>query len=103
MACRTIRVGVSCGSVVGLDGQAVRPIVKPAEGANYRRPAASLHPPRRRSSAAPRGVARVIFCADLEDCPSHDITADFGLTENTTAQLLFRARRSLESALDARA
>jgi hypothetical protein len=28
VACRTMRVGVNCGSVVGLDGQAVRPIVK---------------------------------------------------------------------------
>jgi DNA-directed RNA polymerase specialized sigma24 family protein len=45
----------------------------------------------------------VSFRADLEDCPRHEIAADIGLIENTTAQLLFRARRSLKSALDARA
>jgi hypothetical protein len=46
---------------------------------------------------------RASFHADFEDCPSHEIAAEFGLTEHTTAYLLFRARRSLESALDARA
>jgi DNA-directed RNA polymerase specialized sigma24 family protein len=46
---------------------------------------------------------RVILRADFEDGPSHKIAADFGLTENRTAHLLFRARRSLESALDERA
>jgi DNA-directed RNA polymerase specialized sigma24 family protein len=45
----------------------------------------------------------VSFRADLEDCPRHEIAADIGLIENTTAQLLCRARRSLRSALDARA
>jgi DNA-directed RNA polymerase specialized sigma24 family protein len=44
----------------------------------------------------------VIFRADFEDRPSHEIAADFGLTENRTAQLLFRARRSVKGALDAR-
>lgn len=40
--------------------------------------------------------------ADFEDRPRHEIAADFGLTWNRTVQQLFRARRSLESALDAR-
>jgi hypothetical protein len=45
----------------------------------------------------------VIFRADFEDCPSHEIAADFGLTEHRMAHLLLRACRWLESALDARA
>jgi DNA-directed RNA polymerase specialized sigma24 family protein len=45
----------------------------------------------------------VVFRADFENRPRHEIAADFGLTEDPTAQLLFRALRSLKSGLDARA
>jgi hypothetical protein len=68
-------------------------------------------PPRGWSPPPPAAIWRrgawsspgVSFRADLEDCPRHEIAADIGLIENTTAQLLCRARRSLRSALDARA
>jgi hypothetical protein len=70
-----------------------------------------LPPPRGWSPPPPAAIWRrgawsspgVSFRADLEDCPRHEIAADIGLIENTTAQLLCRARRSLRSALDARA
>jgi hypothetical protein len=47
-----------------------------------------------RMPTSKRPVAPRDLRADFEDRPSH---------ENRTAQLLFRARRSLKSALDARA
>jgi hypothetical protein len=43
------------------------------------------------------------LCAGFEDRPRHELAAEFGLSESTTAHRLVRARRSLESALDARA
>ncbi len=48
-----------------------------------------------------RGVGRALV--RMATCPRHEIALEFGLTENRTAQLLFRAPRSLQSALDARA
>jgi RNA polymerase sigma-70 factor (ECF subfamily) len=41
----------------------------------------------------------VIFRADFEELPRDEIAKEFGLTENAIGQLLFRARRNLQSSL----
>lgn len=43
----------------------------------------------------------VIFRNDFEQADRKDIAAELGLTENATGQLLFRARRNLQSSLAA--
>jgi RNA polymerase sigma-70 factor, ECF subfamily len=47
----------------------------------------------------PERQRRVIFRADFEELPRDEIAREFGLNENAIAQLLFRARRNLESNL----
>jgi RNA polymerase sigma-70 factor (ECF subfamily) len=50
----------------------------------------------------PERQRRVIFRADFEELPRDEIAREFGLNENAIAQLLFRARRSLQSSLATR-
>jgi RNA polymerase sigma-70 factor (ECF subfamily) len=52
-------------------------------------------------AALPERQRRAIFRADFEQLDRKDIAAELGLTENATGQLLFRARRSLQSSLAA--
>lgn len=52
--------------------------------------------------ALPERQRLAIFRAEFQQRPRADIAAEFGLTENATGQLLFRARRSLGSNFDAR-
>ena len=47
----------------------------------------------------PERQRRVIFRADFEELPRDEIAKEFGLTENAIGQLLFRARRNLQSSL----
>jgi RNA polymerase sigma-70 factor (ECF subfamily) len=47
----------------------------------------------------PERQRRVIFRADFEELPRDEIAKEFGLTENAIGQLLFRARRNLQSTL----
>ena len=49
----------------------------------------------------PERQRRVIFRNDFEQAERKDIAAELGLTENATGQLLFRARRNLQSSLAA--
>jgi RNA polymerase sigma-70 factor (ECF subfamily) len=49
----------------------------------------------------PERQRRVIFRADFEELPRDEIAREFGLTENAIGQLLFRARRNLQSTLRA--
>ena len=51
----------------------------------------------------PERHRRVIFRADFEELPRDVIAKEFGLTENAIGQLLFRARRNLQSTLGTRA
>jgi RNA polymerase sigma-70 factor, ECF subfamily len=50
----------------------------------------------------PERQRRVIFRADFEQLPRDEIAREFGLNENAIAQLLFRARRNLQSSLATR-
>jgi RNA polymerase sigma-70 factor, ECF subfamily len=47
----------------------------------------------------PERQRRVIFRNDFEQADRKEIAAELGLTENATGQLLFRARRNLQSSL----
>ena len=47
----------------------------------------------------PERQRRVIFRADFQELPRDEIAREFGLTENAIGQLLFRARRNLQSTL----
>jgi RNA polymerase sigma-70 factor (ECF subfamily) len=47
----------------------------------------------------PERRRRVIFRAGFEELPRDEIAKEFGLTENAIGQLLFRARRNLQSTL----
>ncbi|WP_028064458.1 RNA polymerase sigma factor [Solirubrobacter soli] len=49
----------------------------------------------------PERQRTVIFRNDFEQADRKDIAAELGLTENATGQLLFRARRNLQSSLAA--
>ena len=49
----------------------------------------------------PERQRRVIFRNDFEQADRKEIAAELGLTENATGQLLFRARRNLQSSLAA--
>jgi RNA polymerase sigma-70 factor, ECF subfamily len=49
----------------------------------------------------PERQRKVIFRNDFEQAERKDIAAELGLTENATGQLLFRARRNLQSSLAA--
>jgi RNA polymerase sigma-70 factor (ECF subfamily) len=49
----------------------------------------------------PERQRKVIFRNDFEQADRKDIAAELGLTENATGQLLFRARRNLQSSLAA--
>jgi RNA polymerase sigma-70 factor (ECF subfamily) len=49
----------------------------------------------------PERQRRVIFRNDFEQADRKDIAAELGLTENATGQLLFRARKNLQSSLAA--
>ena len=49
----------------------------------------------------PERQRRVIFRVDFEQAARKDIAEELGLTENATGQLLFRARRNLQSSLAA--
>jgi RNA polymerase sigma-70 factor (ECF subfamily) len=51
--------------------------------------------------ALPERQRTVIFRNDFEDLDRKAIAAELGLTENATGQLLFRARRNLQSSLAA--
>jgi RNA polymerase sigma-70 factor (ECF subfamily) len=51
--------------------------------------------------ALPERQRRAIFRADFEQVDRKDIAAELGPTENATGQLLFRARRNLQSSLAA--
>jgi RNA polymerase sigma-70 factor (ECF subfamily) len=50
----------------------------------------------------PERQRRVIFRADFEQLPRDEIAREFGLNENAIGQLLFRARRNLQSSLATR-
>ena len=50
----------------------------------------------------PERQRRVIFRVDFEELPRDEIAREFGLNENAIGQLLFRARRNLQSTLASR-
>jgi RNA polymerase sigma-70 factor, ECF subfamily len=84
-----------------------RTIAEPADHGSAEDPHTHLERAelRRRVRVAVRGLPerqrKVIFRNDFEQADRKEIAAELGLTENATGQLLFRARRNLQSSLAA--